>query len=620
MSLRCLAVVLLGFLQPLMAQDAATRLRLAQSVEQAGDHEQAARLYGELYRSDPNNVVYFEGLKQALLQLKRYDEAAEIIRRRLAANPADVNLQAQLGSVYYKAGNDTGATSAWERAIAVAPANQAVYRVVAAVLTENRLLERTIEIYRRARIACNDPDLFTTDLAAVLSMMMDFRGATSEYVRWLRKNPAQLGFVQGRMASYTGREEARSAAIAVVREALGNDDDLLLYRLLGWLELEGRHYVDALDVYRRIDALSNAQGSELYAFAERLFKEGAYDVAARAYRETIALPIGGNRLPAARFGYATCLKEIGGRADSAGAPVTTGPFPVPEAGAGFAGAVEEFRGIIRDYPRSAWSARARYQIGLIQYEKLFDRDAALTSFADVERELPAAPALQFDVALRIGTVLLARGDTTGAAARFRTVAEAPAALPDQQDEATFRLAEVAYFEGRFDSAMSLLGSLALNLKADYANDALALLAFLQENTSTTPAALKAFATADFVARQRRNGEAIPMFLEVLKTYPRALLADDALLRVGRLQAEAGRYADALATYERLLTDFKESSIALDRARFSAAEILQFGLRDRAGAITAYERLLAEYPGSLLVTLARKRIRDLRGDTLGKETP
>jgi TolA-binding protein len=353
----------------------------------------------------------------------------------------------------------------------------------------------------------------------------------------------------------------------------------------------------------------------VYAFAERVFKEGAFDIAARAYQEAIAAPLASNRLPYARLGYAMCLKELGGRADSAGMPLTTGLFPVPEAGGGFRKAIDEFSGIIREYPRSEFSARSYYQIGLIQFERLFDLDAALSSFEQVERELPGVPVLQFDVALRIGMVLMARGDSARAAVRFAAVAGAPAALPDQQDEATFRLAEVAYMEGRFPGAIELLNTIALNLKADYANDALQLLAFLQENSTETPEALAEFATADFIARQRRNGEAIPLFLAVIRKYPRALLVDDALMKVGLLQTQAGRYNDALASYDRLLKEFAGSSIALDRAQFNTAELLQFGLNDRTRAIAAYERFLAEYPGSLLVSLARKRIRDLRGDTM-----
>jgi tetratricopeptide (TPR) repeat protein len=85
--------------------------------------------------------------------------------------------------------------------------------------------------------------------------------------------------------------------------------------------------------------------------------------------------------------------------------------------------------------------------------------------------------------------------------------------------------------------------------------------------------------------------------------------------IGGLQFSAGFYADAVATYERLLTDFRENSILLDRAQFQLAETYEAGMRDTLKAIAAYEKLLADYPSSVLADEARRRIRRLRGEAL-----
>jgi outer membrane protein assembly factor BamD (BamD/ComL family) len=87
------------------------------------------------------------------------------------------------------------------------------------------------------------------------------------------------------------------------------------------------------------------------------------------------------------------------------------------------------------------------------------------------------------------------------------------------------------------------------------------------------------------------------------------------MKVAALQAQARLFADAIKSYERLLSQFKESSIALDKAQFNIGEIYQFGMSDKAKAISAYEKLLAEFPQSILATIARKRIREMRGDSL-----
>jgi tetratricopeptide (TPR) repeat protein len=595
--------------------DVAARFRLAQSYEQGGDYESAARLYKELLAKDSLNTVYFDGLRRMYMQLKHYDDAIALIEKRLSVNPTDLNLRGLLGSAYYKEGKEAEANAQWERAIAQEPANPNLYRMMANILMENRLLDKTADLYRRARVACKDPNLFTIDLAQLLSVTMDFAGATTEYVRLLKQNPTQLAFVQGRMASFTAKPEARAAALEVVRTTLKKEEDPRFYELLAWLYLEGRDFDAASDVYKTIDKITKGQGSALFSFAERAFKERAYTVAARAYLDAINAPLPAARLPAAKYGYALTLKELSAVSDTLHGAYSLGAVPVTESQPGYAGAVAYFKQIIAEYPHTEFSARSYYQIGTIQFERYFDLDGAIKSFEQVEKELPGLNIITYEVSLKIGQILTARGDTTQAATRYWSVINAPNATPDNQDEATFRIAELEYFSGRFEQSIQHLGQLSTNLTADFANDALALMAFLQENKATVPQALTQFARADFLARQRKNTEAIPLFLKVIEQYPQALLVDDALMKTASLQAQAGLLTDALASYERLLAQFKETSIARDKAQFNIGEIYDVGLKEKAKAIAAYEKLLADHPNSLLTSQARKRIRELRGDSL-----
>jgi tetratricopeptide (TPR) repeat protein len=595
--------------------DQATKFRLAQSYEQAGNFETATELYEELLAKDQSNYVYFDSVRRMYLQLKRYDDAIALIQRRLSMSPADPTTRAILASTYYKTGNESEASTEWEKAIATDPGNQGVYRLVAQSMLENRLLDKTAELYRRARVACKDPNLFTMDLAQLLAISMDYDGASVEFLSWLRQNPAQLSFVQGRMASYTNKEEGRAAAIGAVENELRRNDDPKLYELLGWIFLEGKNYTDAFDAYRKLDRLTKAQGGQIYAFAERAFKERVFEIAAKAYLEAINVPVAAARLPYAKYGYANSLKEMSALSDTLQGVVIVGQMPATESQPQYAGAIGYFREIIKEYPRSEFSAKSYYQIGTIQFERLFDLDGAIASFENVEREFPGMNTIHYDVALKIGEVLLAKGDTTRAAWRLRFVVNAPNATPDQHDEASYRLAELEYFGGKFQDAIQHLGEITLNLKADYANDALQLLSFLQENKTTGEAALAHFCRADFLAKQRRNTEAIPLFLNLIEKYPQALLIDDALMKVAALQAEARLFVNAIKSYERLLSQFKESSIALDKAQFNIGVIYQFGMSDKAKAISAYEKLLEDFPQSILATIARKRIRELRGDSL-----
>lgn len=613
-----LGFLLLGASGPAFAQatqDAQSRFRLAQAYEQAGDLDRAVQLYRQLLQADPRNVVYFDATQRVLLQLKRYDEAVALLSNRLAANPADPALRAALGSVYYRAGREADAMREWEEVLAGDPTNHQRYRLVAGVMLENRLLERAAQTYRDARVACKNPTLFSMELAQLLSASMDYRGATAEYLGWLAHNPTQMSFVQGRMGSYTWKPDGRDAAIEAVQDALRQGDDTRLHELLAWLYLEGKEYDEAFEEYRTIDRVAKAQGASLAAFADRAFKEGAYEVAARAYRDAIAAPLAGPRLAAAHYGYACALREIDARADTLQGPLTPDMKPAMESRLRYGGAVAYFRTVARDFPATAYAAQSQYQIGRIQAEKYYDLDGALHSFAEAGRARAAPPTLRYDIALREGEIHLSRGDSVRAAASFASVAGASGATPDQSDEASFRLAEVAYFHGDFDAAMDRLGTMTTNLQADFANDAIRLQAFVEEHRAAGEVALRQCARGDYLRRQRKLGDAEAAFRDLLARAPGPTLADDVLLRIGQIEAASGQYADAVATYEKLLQDYRESSTHLDRARFSVAEVYQFGLKDPAKAIAAYEQVLADHPRSVLTSLARARIRALRGDAL-----
>jgi tetratricopeptide (TPR) repeat protein len=169
------------------------------------------------------------------------------------------------------------------------------------------------------------------------------------------------------------------------------------------------------------------------------------------------------------------------------------------------------------------------------------------------------------------------------------------------------------FAWRRSPSSALLDSIALDLKADYANDALELSSFLQENAEQAPAALAQFGAAEFLARQRKNSEAIPLFRQAALAAPATALAQRGMMRVAALEEEMGDALAAVATYEALLKSADPAGG--DRIRLSLAEAYEFGLRQSERAVEQYNALLAEHPSSIYAGIARKRIRQLRGDAL-----
>jgi predicted Zn-dependent protease len=592
------------------APDAASKFRLASALEQGGDAEHAAELYRQLYAQDPGNMVFGESLQRVLLQLKKYDEAVGVISARIARMPNDLSLRASLGSTLYRAGRENDAYAEWGKLIESNPRAEVVYRIVAASEIEVRLLDRAVETYDRGRKAIGNQNLFTLDLAQLLIARMDYRRSSVELIRYLKQNPHLDGFVQQRMAAFTGKPEGRTAAIEAVKSELSSGEDVPLIMLLQWLYIEGHDFDHAYETASAIDRLTTANGAQMLQFADRASHEKAYTIAERAYRAALGNGLTPAAKASAMYGLAFALKESALPPDTSRSPWDVGENRVPESGL-TTRAIDAFNNVVAAFPGSDFAARSLYQIGLMRMSRS-DLKGAQSAFNDAILAKPTAQGFRYTIALSLGESYMQQGDTLRARTEYQSVAAAPDATSEQTDEAAFHLAEIEFYGNHIDAASQLLDAMSVNLKADFANDALDLKSFLTENAGANDA-LAAYAKAEFLARQRRYSEAVAQFENVVARFPKSLLVDDALLRAGQLLATAGLFQQSAATYQNLIDNFKDRSPLLDRAQYWMARVYDRGIRDAGRAISAYEGLLMNYPNSIFADEARKRIRVLRGE-------
>ncbi|MBI4548672.1 MAG: tetratricopeptide repeat protein [Ignavibacteriae bacterium] len=594
------------------------KFRLAQSYERSGDFESALKLYQELHQKDSTNAAIAEALRRLYVQLKRYDEAIVLMQSLLLVTPNDIGLLTQLASIFALKSDEPKALEVWERAIAVDTKNEITYRLVANSMTQSRLFDRAIAIYARGRSALGNSTLFTSDIAYLYSMMMNYREATREYLNLIRQNPNQLGYVQSRIAMYTGREGGLELTTHVVEEAVNNDPgNVQLHQLLAWLYMEARHFDKAYYVYKLIDAKSNASGNELYNFAERALREKAYTTAAKTFQDVIQLYPKFPHRAQAKFGYARTLEEADAAIDTLKLFGDKNPFGEKsdeEAKPRFSNAIIAYDDIIREFPSTEIAARSLLRIAILKQEKFFDLDGARSSLEILQRDYARFPSIANEARLRLGDVFFILGDLQKAESQYQMVAGKGPLINEHQERATVRLAELRYFQGLFPEALEKLKALTANPLSNATNDALSLQLFIQENMKPNDAALREFAKADLRKRQNKLSEALKYFESLVQTYPNTDIVDETLMNIGDILTQMKRYGEAIATYEKMLKDFPQS-IALERTLMKMGEVYERGLYDKTKAIGSYEQLLKLYPNSIYVNEARKRIREMRGDNI-----
>ena len=93
-----LIILILAFQSLFAQQDIGMKLSLAQSYEQAGDFENAAKLYETLYETDPQNMHFINSLYRVYTQLKNYAALIDVLEDRITDAPDDISSYGMLGS------------------------------------------------------------------------------------------------------------------------------------------------------------------------------------------------------------------------------------------------------------------------------------------------------------------------------------------------------------------------------------------------------------------------------------------------------------------------------------------------------------------------------------------
>lgn len=588
---------------------AAGKFQLAQTYVRAGQIERALPLLEDLYAEQPDVFVFYDKLREAYENLKRYGDALRIIGDQIQRNPGNPIFLAEQARLLYLNNQEQEADAAWNAALATNPDDRNTYRVVYQSMYEARLLDRAIKVLEQGQARLGRKAGFDIELAYLYSLTGEHEKAFGSYLNMLAHDERRLNFVQSRLARFTGDSTTVRAGIAATEKAVQNMPGNKVYReLLVWLYEEAGEYRKALDTSRSLDKMGRDDGRALFTLARNAADAGAFDVAADAYADILSHYPDSRTAPEALFGTALMqeqwARKIGERAvDAQGIRQ-----PAPHFDQAMAG----YQAFMQKYPQHPYVAQALRHIGTLQEDVYHDVAAAEETLRQVLRRFPN-DASAGDAEFELGRLALLRGDMDQARAAFQRVIDQPG-TEDLADRARYELGLTYFYAGAFDQALALLQEVDQNTSSLVANDAIGLKVLLQENRGpdslSTP--LRRYAQAHLLVRQRHPDQAIDLLNKLLADYAARPIADDARFLKAQALRAAGRGAEAATAFAEIPMMYPTSYLA-DKSLFLAAETLEQDVGDENAAIQTYSKLLAQYSGSLYAAPARARIRALRGD-------
>ena len=182
-------------------------------------------------------------------------------------------------------------------------------------------------------------------------------------------------------------------------------------------------------------------------------------------------------------------------------------------------------------------------------------------------------------------------------------------------EATLKAAKTSYFKTDFAWALKQFKELKSANTQLIANDALEYFLLINDNTvaDSTQAALKQLAKGDYLLYQNRNQDAVAQFQSILKNFKGQEIEAVTLLRLGDICEKLGDFNLALNQYQAII-DHHSDGIYIDEALFYSAEIYNKKLQEPEKAKPLYEKIIFNHQDSIHFVEARKKFRQLRGDT------
>ncbi len=584
--------------------DINNKIMLAQSFEQAGDYDKAIKLFEEIYSIQPQNYQVFESLNRVYVQSKKYESSVKLIESRLKGNSQDVNLYGMLGTTYYLMGDETKAYESWEEGLRILPQNQMHYRIIANYALQRRAFDKAIDYFRRGKAIAQNPDLFSYDLANIYALTMRFKEAAEEYCFILNLQPTQVNAVENRILSYSNKPSALLQTIEVFEDQ-NREDNISFNYLLARLYMEARNFNKAYSLYLKIDERQQNKGLELYNFAQLVFNEGEYQLAAEVYENITKKYPESPYTSGSKLGYAKTLEAVLEKETSNANPKWK-PFSVPTFTDTSEGkkVIGSYQDLTEAYPNSEIAFESYLRIGKIYFSKLNQLDEAKKYF---ERILRDASLSRFAVesSEQLGKIFIIEGDLVKAKESFERLINNGRAAEENRNYAKFQLARINLFEGDFSRSKERLNSIISNLKDNTANDAIELSLLLNTASNDSSNLLK-FGKAEFLIEQRRFAEASEQYRAINSDPNAFILHHISKIREAEVELAMDNLDKSIELLEKI-TEEAEKNIYADKALYLLGKIYQYGKLNYSRAVEVYESLLAKFPNSLYQDDSRNAI-------------
>ena len=589
-------LTLLSFSHLFAQSELERKHQFATSYLQNGQIEDAARLFTEIFNQEPSNPNYFKGLVESYKFLNRYEELIPFTESFMN-NSKDPSLGILLGELYWRKGESEKAKRIWDETLNNSRNVGFIYNALVDTQMSLKLFSEAASTIMLGRQNTGENDLLNEELIKIYIATGDYKNCSVEIINDLLRNRS-LPTAQGRIYALMYDQNAIDFLNSfLLEQARKMDKNILIQELLAWFFSTTGNNDDALDIYIRIDRLTNSEGREILKFANTANKDKSYDIALKAYEIIIDKDQYQKYQRNALLGYAKTLEN----------KFSDGLEMTDERAKQI---IKRYQDFISNNRENSVSGEAWFRIGQIQVNHFKDFKKGLFSF-EKAIDFDKGGALTANSAIEIANIYLIENDIDKAESSI--ISSIDLIRKNFRDEIAslkFMKARIEFYKGNIDETNKILTSLAKQFEYKTANDAIQLSLLLQVNKDHKDALIQ-YSKADLFKLQSKFNESIEYFEKIKELAPQSNIAQISILEIASINFDNKIFEKSIEELEEFKFNYAASSL-IDKALMLLGKSYK-EMGKNSEAIQVFSQLLVDHPNSIYVNDARQKIRELRGE-------
>jgi tetratricopeptide (TPR) repeat protein len=572
-------------------------LLLARQFAANGEPEKALELYTKLYKQD--NETYFSNYIATLLSLKKFDEAETATKKLVKKYPKNYKYTISLATIYTQQGDVEKANSIYDELVKNEPADQNEISNLANQVYMANNAEYAIKVFLQGRKILHNDALFSYDLLTLYRAKRDKVNLTEQYLDLFATSPELLNQAENALASIYSPLDYEMLRTALLRRIQKSPQETVYVNMLIWQFLQQKDFDQALNQAIALSRRNNDDGGTIFELCSTLIYNQAYDAAIRGYEYLIGKGKDQEYYISAKIALI----------DTKNLRITAGKYVKSD----LISLEKDYTDLLTEFGKNSNTVFAMQKLASLETFKLHK----LPDAQKILEEALVTPNVNVrtlaSIKLDLGDVYLLNGQPWEATLLYSQVEKDFLTAPIGQD-AKLKNAKLAYYTGDFTWAKGQLDVLKAATTQLIANDALNLSLLISDNmeADSTGGALKMYARADMHIFAEDIDKAVTTLDSIDVKYPNNSLSDDISMAKARILIQQKDYAGAVPLLKKIVAEHP-TDLWADDAVFMLGDIYDNNLNDKEQAKTYYQKIITDYPGSLLINESRKRFRLLRGD-------